>query len=214
MTMSNTPHSLSRFIGYVQAGGASSRFRSDKSLAEIGGKSMLQRACDLLREVVGEVCIVAPAGRYTVPGIAGVPDRWPGQGPLGGIVTALSNTASAAHPAAWALIVSSDMPFLTAEWLRYMLQLAANSNADVLLPHSATGPEPLCACWRVSAATALEKNFLAGTRKITDALRNLQTEVLDEKHWKRFDTAGRLFWNINTPADFAEASRIWSERQP
>jgi hypothetical protein len=26
--------------------------------------------------------------------------------------------------------------------------------------------------------------------------------------WKRFDTEGRLFWNMNTPADFAEARRI------
>jgi molybdopterin-guanine dinucleotide biosynthesis protein A len=212
--MSGSPLSSSRFIGYVQAGGASSRFGSDKSLAEIGGKSMLQHACDVLRGAVKDVRIVAPVRKYAVPGIVLVPDRWPGEGPLGGIVTALSDAACAAHPAAWALIVSSDMPFLTADWLRYMLQLAANNNADVLLPHSTTGPEPLCACWKVSAAASLEETFLVGTRKITDALRNLKTEVLDGKHWKRFDTAGRLFWNINTPADFAEASRIWSEQQP
>jgi hypothetical protein len=33
-------------------------------------------------------------------------------------------------------------------------------------------------------------------------------EVLDETRWKRFDTAGRLFWNMNTPSDYAEAKRI------
>ena len=33
-------------------------------------------------------------------------------------------------------------------------------------------------------------------------------EVLDEPSWKRFDTDGHLFWNMNTPEDFNEARRI------
>jgi GTP:adenosylcobinamide-phosphate guanylyltransferase len=33
-------------------------------------------------------------------------------------------------------------------------------------------------------------------------------EVLDETHWKRFDTADRLFWNMNTLSDYNEAKRI------
>jgi hypothetical protein len=45
-------------------------------------------------------------------------------------------------------------------------------------------------------------------RKITEALKQLETEVLDERDWKRFDTSGRLFWNMNTLADCEEARRI------
>jgi len=37
--------------------------------------------------------------------------------------------------------------------------------------------------------------------------------VLDEAVWKRFDSAGRLFWNMNTPADFVEAQRMWELEQ-
>jgi len=33
--------------------------------------------------------------------------------------------------------------------------------------------------------------------------------VLDEADWKRFDSAGRLFWNMNTAADFEEVRRAW-----
>jgi GTP:adenosylcobinamide-phosphate guanylyltransferase len=51
-------------------------------------------------------------------------------------------------------------------------------------------------------------NFEAGTRKITEALNVLHVEVLDEKDWKRFDTNGRLFWNMNTAADYEEARRV------
>jgi len=32
-------------------------------------------------------------------------------------------------------------------------------------------------------------------------------EVLDEQDWKRFDSSGRLFWNMNTFADYEEARR-------
>jgi hypothetical protein len=39
-------------------------------------------------------------------------------------------------------------------------------------------------------------------------MKHLHVEVLDEAHWKRFDSAGRLFWNMNTPADYDEAKRI------
>jgi GTP:adenosylcobinamide-phosphate guanylyltransferase len=51
-------------------------------------------------------------------------------------------------------------------------------------------------------------NFEAGTRKITEALNALHVEVLDEKDWKRFDSDGRLFWNMNTQADYDEARRV------
>jgi hypothetical protein len=37
-------------------------------------------------------------------------------------------------------------------------------------------------------------------------------EVLDESAWKRFDTDGRLFWNMNTLADYEEARRILEDR--
>jgi hypothetical protein len=38
--------------------------------------------------------------------------------------------------------------------------------------------------------------------------------VLDEPVWKRFDSAGRLFWNMNTAADYEEVRRVWeTERE-
>jgi hypothetical protein len=36
----------------------------------------------------------------------------------------------------------------------------------------------------------------------------LKMEIVDESGWKRFDSAGRLFWNMNMPADYEEAKRI------
>jgi molybdopterin-guanine dinucleotide biosynthesis protein A len=196
-------------VGYVLAGGASSRFGQDKALIEVGGKPMLARMCELLRGVVDEVNVVAPPEKYLGIGVKSVADLWPGEGPLGGIVTALLNTEKSDPRFAWSLILSCDMPFLTREWLAYLAERALKSVAQVVLPQSAHGPEPLCACYRTDAGPALRAMFERRVRKVTDALKQVKTEVLDATDWKRFDSAGRLFWNMNTAADFEEVRRVW-----
>jgi molybdopterin-guanine dinucleotide biosynthesis protein A len=59
----------------------------------------------------------------------------------------------------------------------------------------------------------IEAQFHSGIRKVTDVFKHLNTEVLDESVWKRFDDNGRLFWNMNTPGDFEEARRILESHQ-
>ena len=195
-------------LGYVQAGGGSTRFGEDKALATLGGKTMLQRTCDLLREVCKEATIIAPPGRYPLTNIRQVEDRWPGEGPLGGILTALLDAKSRDTNVDWALMVSCDMPFLTVEWLRYIVERANASKADAVVPRSTTGLEPLCACWNVSAVSQIQADFVGGVRKIGEALQHLKTETLDESEWKRFDSAGRLFCNMNTTAEYQEIRRV------
>ena len=79
--------------GFLQAGGGSTRFGTDKALAMLGGKTMLQRSGELLAGVCDEVHVVAPAGKYNDVPWPVIVDRWPGQGPLGGILTALADYA-------------------------------------------------------------------------------------------------------------------------
>jgi molybdopterin-guanine dinucleotide biosynthesis protein A len=192
--------------GYVLAGGGSTRFGQDKALVEFEGKPMLTRMVELLRGATKSTKVVAVRGKYEAFGVELVEDRWPGEGPLGGIITALEHAAGNAG-SEWNLIVSCDMPFLTREWLTFLCERAAKSEVHVVFPDSGHGPEPLCACYRTDAAVALRAAFESGVRKVTQGLQHVTTEVLDEADWKRFDSAGRLFWNMNTPADYKEASR-------
>jgi molybdopterin-guanine dinucleotide biosynthesis protein A len=197
-----------RVAGYILAGGGSTRFGRDKALVEVGGTPMLERMIELLRSVTRQVKIVAAPGKYAAFGAEVVEDRWPGEGPLGGIVTALEDAAQSAAQPEWNLILSCDMPFLTREWLIFLIERAAKSPAQVVFPHSASGPEPLCACWQTGAAAKLRSGSERGVRKVTEGIALLRAEVLDEADWKRFDSAGRLFWNMNTAADYEEARRI------
>jgi len=194
--------------GYVLAGGGSTRFGQDKALAELAGQPMLRRVIELLGGLTKEPRVVAISGKYEEFGAQLVKDQWPGEGPLGGIITALEDAAQGRGDSQWNLIVSCDMPFLTREWLAFLCERAAKSKAQVVLPYSAKGPEPLCACYRTDGARALRSVFESGVRKVTRGLQHLSTEVLDESDWKRCDSAGRLFWNMNTAADYEEARRI------
>jgi molybdopterin-guanine dinucleotide biosynthesis protein A len=73
-------------LGAVLAGGQSSRFGSDKALAEFRGHTLLAHAVDTLSGWCEYVVVV---GRGTAPAPT-LPD-WPraGKGPLGGIAAAL-----------------------------------------------------------------------------------------------------------------------------
>jgi molybdopterin-guanine dinucleotide biosynthesis protein A len=80
-----------------------------------------------------------------------------------------------------------------------------------VVPESDNGLEPLCACWRSDAAPTIQEAFDSGVRKVTEAMKRLPMEVLDEPVWKRFDSGKRLFWNMNTPQDYEEARRLLEE---
>ena len=208
--------------GFVQAGGGSTRFGTDKALVRLDGKTMLQRTGELLASVCHEVTIVAAAGKYADAPWPVIADRWPGQGPLGGILTALhrlsetdlggTNRDVERDPCPFALILSCDMPFLTKEFLRFLTDRALSSEAAIIVPEASRRLEPLCACWCSASTAAIQAAFDAGGRKVAEAMKHASMEVLDEAAWKRFDTDGRLFWNMNTLADYEEARRVFEER--
>jgi len=208
-----TGKSVAGVAGYILAGGGSTRFGRDKALVEVGGIPMIASMIELVRSVTRQMKIVAAPGKYDAFGVEIVEDRWPGEGPLGGIITALEDAAMSATWPEWNLIVSCDMPFLTQEWLAFLGERATKSKAQVVFPHSASGPEPLCACWQTGAAAELRSGFERGVRKVTEGIALLRAEVLDEADWKRFDSAGRLFWNMNTASDYEETRRMLEAEQ-
>ena len=201
--------------GFVLAGGASRRFGSDKALIEFDGEPLIARLCRVLQIATGApVRVIGDAKKYEGIGVECVADRWPGEGPLGGIITALDTNAALNQSDSWSLIIGCDMPFLTVEWLEYLSSRASVSKAKVVVPESNYGLEPLCACWRASAVPTLMSTFESGVRRVTEAMKQLPMEVLDAADWKRFDNFDRLFWNMNTPADYNEAIRMLKAERP
>jgi molybdenum cofactor guanylyltransferase len=187
---------------FILAGGKSSRMGRAKALLPFAGKSLIVRVVQLAESVAEAPIIVGPPEEFTALGFRVIADERANLGPLGGILTALRNTQRE-----WNLILGCDLPFLTPEWLTFLVARAANSNADAVIPVNERGYEPLCAMYRKRAAGTIGVAVERGVRKITDGLANLTLARIEPAEWKAFDQHGRLFKNINTPADYAEACR-------
>ncbi len=186
--------------GFVLAGGFSSRMGKDKALLEISGAALVVRAARLAAAECAPVTIVGrleDSARFGFPAIA---DERPRLGPLGGILTALDHTA-----AAWNLILACDLPYLTGEWLRFLISRARASRAQVVLPVSASGPEPLCAVYHRASARPIRSRLEQGILKITEAIEAAGVERISPEEILPFDARGVLFQNLNTPADYERA---------
>ena len=81
---------LAAFDGAVLAGGASPRMGRDKALIEIDGVAMVTIAVEALRAAgAADVWVVGgDRGAIEALGHRWVPDLHPGEGPLGGVITA------------------------------------------------------------------------------------------------------------------------------
>ena len=186
--------------GFILAGGQSSRMGCDKALLEIAGVPLLVRTVRLLEPRVAGVTVIGAPERYAALGLCVVPDDRAGLGPLGGIATALRISLSE-----WNLVVGCDLPYLTGEWLDWLIARARASPADAVVPESARGLEPLCAIYRARCAPTLAAALARGVRKATDAVAAPAMEKVTAGQWRAFDVGGALFQNMNTPADYQQA---------
>lgn len=158
----------------------------DKARLPFRGATLLEAVRAAVLSAAGSAVVV---GR---PDLGGIPDLYPGEGPLGGILTALHHTS-----AEWNLVAACDLPELTADLLRGLLDAAEAQACDALLPHPPGGlPEPLCAVYHRSALPAIEARFQQGVRKVTlavEGLRVVHLEIGEALH----------FQNVNTLEDWA-----------
>jgi molybdopterin-guanine dinucleotide biosynthesis protein A len=209
---------------FILAGGKSSRMGRDKSLLELDGEPLVQRAANLLEPLVSKVTLVisaapsstpADTNRHSTFGLPTLTDRWPNSGPLGGIATALANSQSE-----WCLILACDMPCLTKEWIAFLLgkilqlesedatsqnKRESSQQFDVIIPEASCGLEPLCAIYRSTCAPILATELNRGVRKVTDVLATLNLKRISESEWRKFSPDGNLFGNLNTWQDYLEA---------
>lgn len=175
--------------GFVLAGGASRRMGSDKALLSDGSEPLLLRVLKIVETAAGSATVVAPQGRYEKLGVPVLADRWPGEGPLGGIITALEFSRNPLN-----LIAAVDMPSLEVATLRGMLMTANETGRSVIPAHEDGATEPLCAVYRREDLAALRAFFDAGGRRVRDAIERIA--------YQRVSAAQRTFANVNTPDDW------------
>jgi molybdopterin-guanine dinucleotide biosynthesis protein A len=203
----------SQVAAFILAGGVSSRMGREKSLLEFGGEPLIVRTARLIEPLVAEITIVGSPERYAALGFRAIADQNLGgregneavRTPLVGIATALNATKMP-----WNLILACDLPYLTAEWLDWLLTRAVDSSAQIVMPRTSRGLEPLAAVYRRECAAPILAALERGVRKVTDAMTEFRMECLPEGDWNELDPEGRILRNMNAPSDYEEA-RKWLE---
>jgi len=165
----------------------------DKALLPFRGGALAEFVARTVADAAGSAVLVGDPALYQKLPYSVVADRYPGQGPLGGILTALGTTS-----ADWNLVVACDMPGLSTGFLTYLLDEAEQADADAMLPVGPSArPEPLCAVYHRRALGGLEAAFGAGQRKITAALAGIHAQRLPVGEVA-------VFQNVNTPEEWAD----------
>jgi molybdenum cofactor guanylyltransferase len=178
--------------GFVLAGGRSSRMGRDKALLPFKGRTLLECVAAEVHQVTNAVTVVGNISRHSYLSYPVIEDIFPGRGPLSGIHAAL-----AASCAEWNLIVACDMPEVTSDFLRKVLERAENGGADAVLPAGPSGlPEPLCAAYRRRSLEVIAGALERGIRKVIDGLAGLTVDI-----WRVPDA--RYFHNLNSPEDLS-----------
>jgi molybdopterin-guanine dinucleotide biosynthesis protein A len=188
--------------GAILAGGRSRRLGGrNKAGLHLGGASVLDHQLAGLRRVVDRTIIIAnDAEAFHTTGVPVIPDLEPGSGALGGLYTAVRAAQSDCT-----LVVACDMPFVSEPLLAYLAE--AGRTADIVIPRTARGYEPLCATYSRRAADELwrlveEQRFRLSEVAMIPGLviREIGTDELSP-----FGPEDVLFFNINTPDDYARA---------
>lgn len=189
-------HTAAAIIG----GGAATRFGGqDKSRLVIGGLSIINRQVAALQPLVSEIFIVASQDqRFADTPWRVVPDAFPGTGVVGAIATALGATR-----ADLVVVIACDLPFLPEALLARLIQRAGEPGADAAWVRTASGPEPLVACYRSSAVAAVRQAIGDGQLRAGALDQRLAVREIREVELRTFGDPTRLLANINSPDDLS-----------
>ena len=186
---------------FVLAGGKSTRFGTNKSLASVGSRHMaavvagnLQNAFGLSVRLIG--ADVQTSSALGLPSVFGSRE---GNGPLGAIVDALELSDSE-----FVAIAPNDTPYFSAECFTRLIDCLDASKNDVAVAvdvEDETNVHWLLAVWRKAPCLPLlREQYQIGTRSVHEAVTGLQIGTV------AYESA--LVRNVNSPEDLGDDGTI------
>jgi molybdopterin-guanine dinucleotide biosynthesis protein A len=196
-----------RCAAAILAGGRARRLGgADKSALIVGGRRIIDRQLEVLRQLTPELSIVAnePA-RYADLGVPIVGDLVANAGPLGGIYTALTRTS-----APCALVVACDMPFLSLTFLQHLV--TRTREVDMAIPRTEDGYHPLCAVYARTVLPAVHARLMEARLDVVGLVREVRVAEVGPEEVAAFDPGRVMLSNVNTPQDLRKAC-AWADRE-
>jgi len=193
-------------IGVIIAGGLASRMAGrDKARIRVGSTTILERVIACLAPQCSRLIVNGDAAQFADTGLTIVADSVPDHaGPLAGVLAGLDWAATHLPKLEWLVSVPSDCPFLPRDLVARLHNARIEAGAPLACASSAHRRHPLAALWQVSLREDLRQALVnEGVHKV---------EIWTGRHgiavaeWPT--TPVDPFFNVNTPADAAEADRL------
>jgi molybdopterin-guanine dinucleotide biosynthesis protein A len=211
--------------GVILAGGLNIRFnREHKALANLGGDTIIDTILNTFHPLFERTIIVTNTPLLFTPWEGAiVTDIYPVRSPLTGIYSGLFY-AQTPH----IFVAACDTPFLKGEVVKRVLDNIEPA-ADVVIPVTGKGIEPLCAVYSKNCLLPIERmllNHLAGEasqeigggRRLDQSLRirnffkKVRLKTIGEDQLRPLDPELISFFNVNTPEDLETAAGMLSGR--
>jgi molybdopterin-guanine dinucleotide biosynthesis protein A len=96
------------------------------------------------------------------------------------------------------------MPFLSAALIGYMASL----DADLVIPRTARGYEPLCAIYSRACAAGIRARIDSGRLEASVLPGDVRVVEVGGRTLAAYDPHGLVFVNVNTPHDYERANTL------
>ncbi len=190
--------------GIILAGGLNKRFGGkNKAFIHCGGKRILDRVYDVLQTLFDEIILVTNDPiPYLEWDLKIVADLFPFRSSLTGIHAGLFY---ATNP--FAFVTACDTPFLKKALVQKILD-ETDPKADLTIPETKAGLEPLCAVYSKKTLNKIEPYLIQEKVKIIRVFGTKRVKKIPENLLRQADPDLVSFFNINAPDDLKEAEEI------
>lgn len=180
-----------KLFGLVLAGGLSKRMGEDKAQITYHRIPQYLHTALLLKKFCDNVFISVRESQNRPAGFPVLPDRFPSEGPLAGILTALS-----AYPhIAW-LTLPVDMPALDEQTLTFLIANRSTQHKITCFMDAIGQPEPFPCIWEPDVIQHLKWYYQQNRRSIREFITLYGANLL---HAPNLQAVA----NINTPQEHA-----------
>jgi len=195
----------------VLAGGKSLRLGKSKALEIAGGKSLIERVIQQLKQLSSHVLIATSREQFDLLVAIDAEilvDMYPNKGPLGGIYTGLMASRCSHN-----IVVACDMPFLNTRLLRHMVELSRDF--DAVVPTLSMGNiEPLHAVYSKACLNSIRTQLDSGQLRVDSFLNKVRVRYVERSECQRLDPQLLSFFNINYQSDLDRATTLATEQEP
>ena len=189
-------------LGTVLAGGKSQRFGEDKSQVRLEGTLLIDYILSEIKDEFKEILIVSNNKIHfkNSEKISMIADFEKGQGPLGGVLSAMKWVKQKKKDYKWISTFPADTPFFKREILKKFFKEIKIEESRLFFIKSNNTRHNIFGLWSIDLLGELEEDLKKGDRKVELWANKVGVKVIDIEFINEDP-----FFNINTKEDLEKA---------